>query len=219
MDITPPAYSPDSPGSGTSNRTVLSSDFQTFLKMLTVQMQNQNPLNPMEASDFAVQLATFSGVEQQVLTNQLLESLHTQVTQTGLTRNAALVGQQARTTAALHYRGEPVTIHPAPETGADQAVLIVRDTEGRTLSREEIPPRAAPYLWFGGDAAGNPLPQGRYTLSVESWRDGEAIAETPAEHYATITEVRTRAGTITFVLDGEDEVSADSVTALRIPPD
>ena len=41
-------------------------DFETFLKMLTTQIRNQDPLNPMEGSEFAVQLATFSGVEQQV---------------------------------------------------------------------------------------------------------------------------------------------------------
>ena len=46
---------------------VISSDFQTFLTMLTTQLQNQDPLNPVESSDFAVQLATFSGVEQQVI--------------------------------------------------------------------------------------------------------------------------------------------------------
>ena len=51
----------------------ISSDFETFLRMLTVQMQNQDPLNPIQSSDFAVQLATFSGVEQQVRTNDLLE--------------------------------------------------------------------------------------------------------------------------------------------------
>lgn len=53
----------------------INADFQTFLRMLTTQLQNQDPMNPMESSDFSVQLATFSGVEQQVMTNQLLTSL------------------------------------------------------------------------------------------------------------------------------------------------
>lgn len=217
MDVASTAYSPDTPAAGNAYQTVLASDFQTFLKMLTVQMQNQDPLNPIEASDYAVQLATFSGVEQQVLTNQLLDSLHARLAQTGLTQHAALVGQEARTTADIRYAGEPVTVHPAPAAGADRAVLVVCDTEGRVIAREEIPPQAGPYLWFGGDAAGNPLPQGRYGLSVESWRDGEAIGESPVGHYATITEIRSHGGTITLVLDGGDEVPAEAVTALRAP--
>ena len=55
-----------------------STNFDTFLKMLTTQLQNQDPLNPMEGSDFAVQLATFSGVEQQAQTNKLLQQMLTQ---------------------------------------------------------------------------------------------------------------------------------------------
>ena len=44
-------------------------DFQTFLTMLTAQLKNQDPLSPMESTDFAIQLATFAGVEQQALGN------------------------------------------------------------------------------------------------------------------------------------------------------
>ena len=58
---------------------LISSDFNTFLKMLTTQLKNQDPLNPMDNSEYAVQLATFSGVEQQVKTNTLLESLGAQL--------------------------------------------------------------------------------------------------------------------------------------------
>lgn len=58
-----------------ANATALSSDFETFLKMLTVQMQNQDPLNPIDSTEYAMQLATFSSVEQQVLTNDLLRQM------------------------------------------------------------------------------------------------------------------------------------------------
>ncbi|MFV2001871.1 MAG: flagellar hook capping FlgD N-terminal domain-containing protein, partial [Paracoccaceae bacterium] len=53
----------------------VNSDFETFLKLLTTQLKNQDPLKPVDSSDFAVQLATFSSVEQQVKTNDLLTSL------------------------------------------------------------------------------------------------------------------------------------------------
>ena len=61
--------------SNTNASSKISSDFETFLLMLTTQLENQDPLNPIESQDFAVQLATFSGVEQQVLTNDLLSDL------------------------------------------------------------------------------------------------------------------------------------------------
>ena len=59
----------------TAETSLIGNDFNTFLVMLTTQLQNQDPLNPIESSDYAVQLATFSGVEQQVRTNQLLQEI------------------------------------------------------------------------------------------------------------------------------------------------
>ena len=50
-------------------------DFETFLKILTAQIQNQDPINPIDSSDYATQLATFSSVEQQVLANSHLEKI------------------------------------------------------------------------------------------------------------------------------------------------
>ena len=64
--------------------------------MMTVQMENQDPLNPMESSEFAVQLATFSGVEQQIRTNDLLASMIASQTAGGLAELANWVGMEAR---------------------------------------------------------------------------------------------------------------------------
>ena len=52
-------------------------DFETFVKMLTTQLKNQDPLDPMDSANFASQLAAFSSVEQQVLTNNHLETIQT----------------------------------------------------------------------------------------------------------------------------------------------
>ncbi len=56
--------------SSDSAATSLSSNFDTFLKLLTTQMQNQDPLNPMDSAQFTQQLVQFSGVEQSIKTNQ-----------------------------------------------------------------------------------------------------------------------------------------------------
>jgi len=69
MDVNPIQSGAAQTAAPTTTRTEISSDFETFLRMLTVQMQNQDPLNPVDSSDYAVQLATFSSVEQQVQTN------------------------------------------------------------------------------------------------------------------------------------------------------
>ena len=196
----------------------ISSDFDTFLKMLTVQMQNQDPLNPIESADYAVQLATFSGVEQQVRTNQLLDAMASQFSLMGMSQLAGWVGQEARSAAPVWFSGTPVTLAPNPVASADRAVLVVRDGSGNTVSREDIPVSSDPYQWFGGDATGNVLPDGRYSLALESWRDGEVLQEDPVESYGRIVEARGGAGGVRLVLEGGIEVPAAEITALREPP-
>lgn len=90
MDISQTTSTPANTIAATGQQTDgIISDFDTFLRMLTVQMQNQDPLNPVDSTDYATQLATFSQVEQAVLTNDLLKSLTTQLTSSGLADMAA----------------------------------------------------------------------------------------------------------------------------------
>jgi flagellar basal-body rod modification protein FlgD len=193
------------------------SDYATFLKMLTTQMQNQDPLNPIESSDYAVQLATFSGVEQQVQTNALLASLSAQFEVMGMAQLAGWVGQEARTAAPVWMEGTPLTLSPEPAALADQAVLVVRDMTGQLVSREDIPVSGDPYLWLGGDIGGSPLARGQYRLELESYREGQLLSSGAVQSYAQILEARGGAAGTVLVLKGGIEVPAKDVTALRKP--
>ncbi|NBE07396.1 flagellar hook capping FlgD N-terminal domain-containing protein [Paragemmobacter ruber] len=193
------------------------SDFNTFLRMLTVQMQNQDPLNPLNATDFAVQLATFSGVEQQVQTNQMLSGLAAQFSLMGMAQLSGWVGQEARTKSDVWYDGAPVLLAPDPAPGADNAVLTVTDATGRLVSRETVPLDGRSYAWLGADATGNPLPEGRYQLRLESRLGDEVLRTDPIPAYAVIEEARRDGDQITLLLKGGISVSADDVTALRKP--
>jgi flagellar basal-body rod modification protein FlgD len=221
MDITPTTTYTPPPAtvSAASASGFGGSDFNTFLRMLTVQMQNQDPLNPIESTDYAVQLATFSGVEQQVKTNQLLDAMAAQFSLMGMSQLAGWVGQEARAAAPVWYDGAPVTLSPNPVASADRAVLVVKDSEGNVVSREDLPLSSDPYQWLGGDAAGNPLPEGRYILTLESMRDGEVLQTDQVEYYGQVIEARGGAGGVRLVFAGGIEVMATSITALRVPPD
>lgn len=191
------------------------SDYDTFLKMLTTQMQNQDPLNPIDSADYAVQLATFSGVEQQTKTNQLLETLAARFDLLGMSELAGWVGNEARADVPVQYGGTPVTIAPEPDARADRAVLVVRNAAGAVVSRDDLVLPARPFDWQGTDMTGAPLPPGRYSLSVES-HAGETLLRTdPVESFARIDEVRGGEGGTRLVLAGGTEVAAGAVTALR----
>ncbi len=215
MDVT--AVTTAMPPAASAQTSKITSDFTTFLKMLTVQMQNQDPLNPIDSSDYAVQLATFSGVEQQVQTNQLLAEMMGRFSQMGMSEMAGWVGQEARTNSPVHYDGSPVTLSPNPAAGATSAVVVVKDAQGNLVSREEIPVSAAPYQWLGADAAGDPLPTGTYSIALESLKGDAVIDSRPIEHYARVIEARGGAAGTTLVLEGGIEVAVSAVTGLRLP--
>jgi flagellar basal-body rod modification protein FlgD len=197
----------------------ITSDFNTFLRMLTVQMQNQDPLNPIDSADYAVQLATFSGVEQQVRTNQLLADLQGKFQQLGMAEMVGWIGKEARSDAPVQFQGTPVTLSPNPAVGANRAVLAVRDAAGTLVSREEIPVSSEPYQWLGAGIDGSPLPSGVYSIAVESLNGETVIDSRPVEHYARVVEARGGTSGTTLLLEGGVEVPATRVTALRSPQD
>lgn len=217
MDITS-ATSAATPAPAAAASPKITSDFNTFLRMLTVQMQNQDPMNPIDSADYAVQLATFSGVEQQVRTNQLLAEMQGKFQQLGMSEMASWIGKEARTAAPVLYDGNPVTLSPNPAIGANRAVLVVKDAEGNLVSREEIPVSAEPYQWLGGGADGSPLPSGVYSIELESLNGETVIDSRPVEYYARVIEARGGAAGTKLVLEGGFEVPASDVTALRVPP-
>jgi flagellar basal-body rod modification protein FlgD len=199
-----------------SNR-LISSDFQTFLEMLTAQMQNQDPLNPVDSSDYAVQLATFSSVEQQVQTNDLLTSLIANLSQSGISDLASWVGMDARTDAPARFEGEPLTLYPLPAVLADEAWLVVRDQSGAEVSRSSIALDGSEIAWDGLDADGDPLPDGVYAFEVENHSGGSLLGSTPVEHYANVAEAQNIDGNLILLLEGGVQIYAADVIALRKP--
>ena len=195
----------------------ISSDFETFLRMLTVKMENQDPLNPVDSSDYAVQLATFSGVEQQVQTNNLLRSLATQLVSGGMAQMAAWVGKEARAPTAAYFDGDAITLAPNPVTIAQRAEIIVTNEAGDEVERFDIPISAEPLEWSGLDAQGNPRELGLYSFEVVSYSGDDILAQDAVDVYSTVTEVRSQGGEIVLILQGGAAIASSQVSALRDP--
>lgn len=208
---TPPADGRTATASGFAG-----GDFQTFLKMLTTQIKNQDPLNPMEGSDFAVQLATFSGVEQQARTNQLLEQMTTERA-AGLGSVAPWIGKEVRTTAPVGHDGSPLRLDLQPAEGATSVQLVALDVYGREVSRQALPARGGEVEWNGLAADGTPLPHGRYSFKLVSLK-GEDILKTAAVGaYARVTGAELTGNGIRLTLKGGASALESEVTALRDP--
>lgn len=197
---------------------MLTSDFQTFLKMLTVQIQNQDPMSPMQSTEFATQLATFAGVEQQVRANEQLAGLSKQLNISTMAQLSGWIGMEARVSAPVHFSGAPVTLAPNPPLIADSADLVVRNAQGLEVQRLPLPVSGAPIEWAGTDGYGDPLPAGTYWFELEARAKGEFLGSVPVEHYAYVREARGNStGGIDLVFDGGISVAASDATALRRP--
>lgn len=200
------------------SESVLSSDFETFLKMLTAQAKYQDPLEPIDSSEYASQLAQFSAVEQQVLSNDLLTAMVGQMGTSNMAQLAGWVGMEARSTAPVSFDGSPVTLQPNPMSIADHAFLVVRNAAGNEVQRSAIPVSSEPVEWAGVRDDGAPFPVGDYSFEVESFAGGELVLSNPVETYARIVEARNdRNGQTELILQGGQSVLPEEITALRAP--
>lgn len=198
-----------------SSADSISSDFETFLRMLTAQLENQDPLNPVESTDFAVQLATFSSVEQQVKTNDLLSGLTAQLGVGGIGQYASWVGMEGRAPVAAEFDGAPITVFPKLPADADQATLVVRDATGGEVQRTALSLPSDSYVWNGTDNSGAPVAPGFYSFETEASANGEPISFDTAETYGRITEARLDGNTGMVVFADGTSIPADTVSGLR----
>jgi len=195
---------------------VLSSDFETFIKMLTTQAKYQDPLEPLDSSEYAAQLAQFSMVEQQVLSNDLLTALTSQIGSSTMGQMAGWIGMEGRTTAPVLFNSAPLTLLPEPPIGAQKMELVVYNDQGNEVDRGALPVSSDPVIWAGVQQNGVPLPDGLYRFEIEATGENEiTLAATPVSTYARIVEVQNIGTQAQVIFVGGAEAPATSVTALR----
>jgi len=201
----------------TAQKTTLNSDFETFLKMLTVQMQNQDPLNPIESSEYAVQLATFSSVEQQVLTNDLLTVLDNRMGMMGMAQLSGWVGMEATASTPIAFNGPSQTLRVSLPNGADRAEMVVHDASGEVVMRRAVPAGVTTLEFDGLQPDGRLLPFGTYKVELESFSGDLPLGAVPAESHGLVVEAQNRNGETLLVMQSGQTVPASDVTSLRDP--
>ena len=206
-------------GTSTSTSTSVAaeaSDYETFLRMLTAQAKYQDPLEPMDSSEYASQLAQFSMVEKQTENNALLASMAQQMGLANMAAMSGWVGMEARAATPGYFDGStPVVVSPNPAAASDTVELVVSDSDGNEVQRITLPVSADAYEWNGLDDDGAALPSGNYTFVVESIENGEVLMSEMAEVYSNVTETQMQGTDVVLILEGGSAILASSVTALR----
>lgn len=160
----------------------LNTDYKSFLTLLTAQLTNQDPLEPMDSSTFVTQLAQLSQVEQAIQTNTNLESIAAQLSNAGLTNDLGLIGHEVSIPGDLfdleNSRG---SFDYVLDTAADDVRAIIRNSAGESVAQLDGLPQSGGTLhsvdWTGIGTDGTPLDDGIYTAEiVASGPEGNVIA-------------------------------------------
>ena len=151
----------------------LASNYQTFLSLLTTQLKNQDPLSPMDTTQFTSQLTQMTGVEQQLLSNQLLQQLVTANQSSGLNSGVSMIGKTvtADGTSATLTSGSATWPYTLATTAATGTVSVVNS--GGTVvwsgSLSATNAGSHDFTWNGKDSSGNTLDNGgTYTLKISA---------------------------------------------------
>ena len=203
------------PNSAKQKSSGLASDFETFLKMLTVQARNQDPLKPLDASEYASQLAQFSMVEQQVQTNDLLSTLGQTLGGANLDKLGQWIGMDIRAPSAFRFDGAPVTLFATPDAEADKAVMVIRNSEGDIVDRIDLSTEETNAVWDGKDSDGQPLAAGSYLATLESYGGDKVISQQVAAVYDEVVEAQVVDNQVVLTLKSGQVVAASTVTGVR----
>lgn len=154
-----------------SGSKMLASNFETFLALLTSQLKNQDPLSPVDSNQFTAQLTQMAGVEQQLLTNDLLKSLVAGQGGGTLANAANYIGKEATAAwAATKVTGGKATWSYELANSATEAKLQVLDAQGKVVWEGAAPDKSTglhDFTWDGKTAGGvNAAEGGVYTLKI-----------------------------------------------------
>ena len=202
-------------GAAQSQMSDVSQDFETFLRMLTTQIQNQDPLSPMAADQFASQLASFTMVEQQTLTNQKLEVLSSALGAGGITAYASVVGRFALHEGPFEFTGANIPLEISDVSKSDgELKFVILDSRGAIVSERPLAAGQSRVIWDGMDAGGQIAPPATYTAEVRRVADGTNVGLRIATG-DVVEEVRFGATQVELLLANGTVVPESAVTTLR----
>jgi flagellar basal-body rod modification protein FlgD len=196
----------------------LTSNFQQFLSLLTTQLQNQDPLNPMDTNQFTQQLVSMTGVQQQLLANNLLTTLVAQG-QGGLSNSVNYIGKTVEATNANQTLsgGKATWDYTLPSQAASGTVTIT-NSMGTTVYTGALPSLSKglnSVTWSGLDSHGAQLPDGgTYTLAISAQDGAGNNLSTQVLTVGTVTAATTNNGTA-YVTVNNSSVPVSSITSVQ----
>ncbi len=167
-------------------------DFNMFLKLLTTQMQNQDPLDPMDTSQYTQQLVQYSQVEQSIQQTGLLRDVLARLSSGDMADAAGLIGREAEFDSAVAGLGDrPATWSWSLPHRAASVTGEVVDSSGRTVATVVLDPAesSGTYSWDGQLPSGEQAPEGAYVLKLTAQDSAGASVPVSVHSLGQVGEV------------------------------
>ncbi|MCJ2054552.1 flagellar hook assembly protein FlgD [Methylobacterium sp. J-070] len=198
--------------------TEIASNFTQFLTLLTTQLKNQNPLDPMDTNQFTQQLVQFAGVEQQLKSNDRLDSILS-------------ASQSASSASATSYIGKTITAdgstsqlsggsaswNLSPARAASKAVITILDSKNNVVATQttSLAAGSQTYTWNGKTSAGLTSADGNYSIKVSATDATGANVAVDTSLTGTVDEVDL-SGTTPVLIVGSQKVPLSSVQTIGL---
>jgi flagellar basal-body rod modification protein FlgD len=197
----------------------LSQNYNTFITMLTTQLKNQDPLSPMDSTQFTQQLVMYSQVEQQMNTNSELKQMVAAQSAGQAASALNYIGMQVTAPGSqFTYSGQPVDLGYALPSNAASTNIAIVDNNGNMVwsGTGNTTQGSYNFNWDGTDLNGNAVANGTYTLVVSAVDTNKTQLSATTAVPGIVTGVETDNGTVYLNVNGT-AVPESSVSGAQTP--
>ena len=217
----PSGSSSNSSGSSTNKLASqqIAGNFQSFLQLLTTQLQNQNPLSPLDTNQFTQQLVEFAGVQEQLNTNDSLSTLVTLQQTTEATQALGFVGKTAivsGSTATMTNSSATWELNVPVNANVN---ISIANSNGQTVYSGVAPANAGeqPYTWNGQGTDGTQWPDGQYTLTASYANSSGSTVAIPTQIAGVISGVNLSQSPPLLIINGQSYTVSQVQTISNTP--
>lgn len=203
--------------SAVTDQKSIAENFDVFLKLLTTQLKNQNPLEPLKTNEFTQQMVQFTQVEQQVKANKNLEELGDLFRQTTLTSSVSYIGKSVVAEAdTTNLSNEAAKWDVEFDESPAESTIVITDKFGKPVYSEKTNFNSGMnnFEWNGRNVDGQLQPDGLYTININATNEsGAAIdAKTLISGVVTGVDMTTDTGLLNL---GDRSVKIENVRKIE----
>lgn len=194
----------------------LSANYELFISMLTTQIQNQDPLDPLDSAEYTNQLVQYSSVEQSIQTNQNLEKMLSLLSSNQSTAYVSYIGNEVTAAGGttMFDNGSATWAYDVKEDAA--GTVEVLDEFGQVVYTGEVELKAGggKYVWNGELDNGGTASDGAYTIRLDV-KDGSGNAEPASIEVTGVVDGIDFSGEVPFLKIGDISIPVSAVKSVR----